>query len=192
MGTFGLTVGGGNLTQITTLSTGAGTGTSAVWNANATPTIENRQKTKTDVKGHLKKLNVEVSIDSDLDSETLDSLLNTYIDVQADASTVEYEDGTMRGLVTGDVTRSLLTVHYFGKNSGGKRKVLILNSELNSEGYTAETKKNLAPKITLKGVKATNAIAVPAALFDSTLVSGAALVTITAGTMGTEIWLTAV
>ena len=192
MGTFGLTVGGGNLTQVTTLTSGAGVGSAAVWNASATPTLENRQKTKTDVKGHLKKLNVEVSIESDLDSEALDSLLNTYMDVQADTSTVEYEDGTMRGLVTGDVTRSLVTVHYFGKNSGGKRKVLILNSEINSEGYTAETKKNLAPKVTLKGVKATNAIAVPAALFDSTLVSGAALITIAAGTMGTEIWLSAV
>ena len=98
----------------------------------------------------------------------------------------------MRGLAVGDVTKSLLTVHYFGKNSGGKRRILILNSEVNSEGYTAETKKNLAPKITFKGVKATNAIAVPAALFDSSLVSGAALVTVAAGTMGTEIWLTSV
>ncbi len=189
---YGLTIGGGNLTQVTTLTTGAGAGSAAVWDAAATPTLENRQKTKTDVKGHLRKMNVEVSIDSDLDSEAQESMLNTYMNVQADASTVEYEDGVMRGLAVGDVTKSLLTVHYFGKNSGGKRRILILNSEVNSEGYTAETKKNLAPKITFKGVKATNAIAVPAALFDSSLVSGAALVTVAAGTMGTEIWLTSV
>lgn len=189
---FGLTIGGGNLTQVTTLTTGAGEGAAAVWNAAATPILENRQKTKTDVKGHLKKLNVEVAIDSDLDSEAQESMLSTYMNIQADASTVEYEDGTMRGLTAGDVTKSLVTVHYFGKHSGGKRRVLILNSEVNSEGYTAETKKNLAPKISFKGVKATNAIAVPAALFDSTLVSGAALITIAAGTMGTEIWLSAV
>lgn len=188
---FGLTIGGGNLTQVTTLTTGAGEGTAAVWNASATPTLENRQKTKTDVKGHLKKLNVEVAIDSDLDSEAQETMLSTYMNIQADASTVEYEDGTMRGLTAGDVTKSLVTVHYFGKHSSGKRRVLILNSEVNSEGYTAETKKNLAPKISFKGVKATNAIAVPAALFDSSLVSGAALITIAAGTMGTEIWLTA-
>lgn len=189
---FGLTIGGGNLTQVTTLTTGAGEGAAAVWNAAATPILENRQKTKTDVKGHLKKLNVEVAIDSDLDSEAQESMLSTYMNIQADASTVEYEDGTMRGLTAGDVTKSLVTVHYFGKHSGGKRRVLILNSEVNSEGYTAETKKNLAPKISFKGVKATNAIAVPAALFDSTLVSGAALITVAAGTMGTEIWLSAV
>lgn len=189
---YGLTIGGGNLTQVTTLTTGAGAGAAAVWNANATPTLENRQKTKTDVKGHLRKMNVEVSIDSDLDSEAQETMLNSYMNVQADASGVEYEDGVMRGLTVGDVTTSLLTVHYFGKNSGGKRRILILNSEVNSEGYTAETKKNLAPKITFKGVKATNAIAVPAALFDSSLVSGAALVTVAAGTMGTEIWLTSV
>ena len=189
---FGLTIGGGNLTQVTTLTSGAGEGAAAVWNAAATPILENRQKTKTDVKGHLKKLNVEVAIDSDLDSEAQESMLSTYMNIQADASSVEYEDGTMRGLTAGDVTKSLVTVHYFGKHSGGKRRVLILNSEVNSEGYTAETKKNLAPKISFKGVKATNAIAVPAALFDSTLVSGAALITIAAGTMGTEIWLSAV
>ena len=189
---FGLTIGGGNLTQVTTLTSGAGEGAAAVWNAAATPILENRQKTKTDVKGHLKKLNVEVAIDSDLDSEAQESMLSTYMNIQADASSVEYEDGTMRGLTAGDVTKSLITVHYFGKHSGGKRRVLILNSEVNSEGYTAETKKNLAPKISFKGVKATNAIAVPAALFDSTLVSGAALITIAAGTMGAEIWLSAV
>jgi len=189
---FGLTIGGANLTQVTTYTTGEGAGTAAKWNASATPILENRQKTKTEVKGHLKKMNVEIMIDSDLDSEAQESMLNTYMDIQADASTVEYEDGSNRGLVTGAVGKGLLTVSYFGKNSpSNKRRVLILNSEVNSEGYSAESKKNLAPKISFKGVKATNDIVVPAALFDSTLVSGAALITITAGTMGTEIWITA-
>lgn len=190
---FGLTIGGGNLTQVTSYTTGAGLNAAAVWNASATPILVNEQKTKTDVKGHLKKLNVEVSIDSDMDSEAQESMLDTYMDIQADASSVEYEDGTMRGLNAGSVARGLLTLHYFGKNTvANKRRILILNSEVNSDGYSAETKKNLAPKISFKGVKATNAIVVPAALFDTRLVSGGALLTIAAGTMGTEVWLPAV
>ncbi len=186
-----VTVSSGNLTRVTGCTTGGGIGDAAQWLASTTPIFDNRQKTKTNVTGNLKKFNIVLAPESDLDGEVVDAFLSNYMSVNADSSATIYEDQSTRGLNAGDVTKAVITLSVFGKNQpSGKRKVLVMLCEPNSKGYTGEAMKSTSPAIEYTGVKATRDIGIPAALFPTDLVTGAALQTITSGQIGFEVWLT--
>lgn len=186
-----VTISSGNLTRVTNCTTGGGVGDAAQWIANTTPIFDNRQKTKTVVTGNLKKNNIMLAPESDLDGETQDTFLSNYMSVTADASATIYEDQSTRGVNAGDVTKAVITLTTFGKNQpSGKRKTLVMLCEPNSKGYTGEALKATSPSIEYTGVKATRDIGIPAALFPTDLVTGAVLATIPAGQIGFEVWLT--
>lgn len=185
-----VTMNGGNLTRVMGCATGGGEGDAAQWTVSST-FFDNRQKMKTAVSGNLKKNNIVVTPESDLDSETVDAFLSTNMSISADSSQTIYEDLSVRGNNGGDVTKATVTLTVFGKNQpSNKRKCLVIHCEPNSKGYTAEANKAMSPNIEYVGIKAPRDIWVAASYFPTDLVSGASGITIFSGTIGQEVWLT--
>ena len=162
--------------------------------------INNTLGTSTPVYSMVKKIKTSVTrtsftIDQNEDNEALSTFLETYApQTTVTADTGEYENGTKFN--SGNVSSAtLLQVIYGGVDpKTSKRKVTLMFCKLgqDSGSYDQESGKFTKPKVSGDVVNNDADMGVAAAYFDTTLVTGATLVTIPKNIGYKEVWITAV
>lgn len=179
------TIGGANLTELFPFTT--------AWAVLTTGTgrVTLDKKFTTAFTGHEKSFNLEATITHETFDSTITGLFDAYLQM-VQPSTEYYEDGAATVNITASSDKTVLAIAYSSKNEESKRFVRVFTAAIQGGGFTMEQNKSIRTETKLTGVRTNNAITVGSALFNSSLLSAPATVTIAATQMGTSFWSTSV
>lgn len=134
--------------------------------------------------------------DSTQTTPTVDALLEVWAPAltSGEVEEVTFTDGVTAGGTTG-AAPDLIGINYGAihtDSSINKRKitVAIVKAQLDSGNYTEQSGTMVRTNLTFVGQKAKQAVTVPAAMFCTSLVSGATDTTIAANSGGKQVWFT--
>jgi endonuclease YncB( thermonuclease family) len=146
------------------------------------------------VTGAIKKKNIEIDIDNAEDSENLATLFATYLTSEEVEEIVDqYVNGDKTTIQqAGEGAASFGVLEYSGVNHSNKRRVkgLLAVFGPNTGDETIEAKQSKKIKIQIQAIDATQTYTIPAACYNTTLVTGATTQTIASSAVGTEAFFT--
>jgi len=166
--------------------------TGATFEATATHTFD--RITGISVTGAIKKKNIEIDIDNAEDSAALLTLFDSYLTSEDVEEVVDnYVNGDKTTIQqAGEGAASFGVLEYSGINHNNKRRVkgLLAVFGPNTGDETIENKQSKKVKIQIQAIDATQTYTIPAACYNTALVSGATTQTIASSAVGTETFIT--